>query len=245
MGSPQANPHAGHPMHDSELRTRLAERLLAVDHRVGDACRRGGRRRDEVTLVAVTKTVGVEVAAIVAELGVANLGEGRPQELWRKAELISGAMWHLVGHLQRNKIDKTVPLLTLLHSVDSPRLAEALSEFGAARNEPVPILLEVNCSREGQKHGFAPDSLVPFAETLVKLDGVRVEGLMTMAAYGGPPEASRPAFAELRELRDQLRAATGLPLTQLSMGMSGDFEVGVEEGATLVRVGTTLFEGLT
>ena len=231
-------------MHDSDLRTALAQRLLALDARVGDACRRAGRRRDEVTLVAVTKTASAEAAAIVAELGVADLGEGRPQELWRKAELIRGAAWHLVGHLQRNKIDKTVPLLTLLHSADSPRLLAALSDFGIAHDRPVPVLIEVNCSREDRKGGFAPESLRTYAGELMTLRGLRVEGLMTMAAYGGPPAASRPAFAELRTLRDQLRAATGLPLPHLSMGMSGDFEVGVEEGATFVRVGTTLFEGL-
>ncbi len=231
-------------MTDSELRCLLVDRLLDVDRRIAAACDRAGRRRDEVTTVAVTKSVSPEVAAVVAELGVADLGEGRPQALWDKAAAVTGARWHLVGHLQRNKLDRTLPLLTLLHSADSLRLLEAVSAFGTARGEPVPVLLQVNASREEQKHGFDPADVPGLADVLGKLRGVRVDGLMTMAKYDSDSEASRPAFRELRGLRDTLRAATGLPLPHLSMGMSGDFEVAVEEGATLVRVGTTLFEVL-
>lgn len=231
-------------MDDSELRCLLVDRLLDVDRRIAAACDRAGRHRDEVTTVAVTKTVSPEVAAVVAELGVADLGEGRPQALWDKAAAVTGARWHLVGHLQRNKLDRTLPLLTLLHSADSLRLLEAVSAFGVARGEPVPVLLQVNASREEQKRGFAPAEVPALADSLGMLPGVLIEGLMTMAKADPDPATSRPAFAELRELRDKLRAATGLPLPHLSMGMSGDFEVAVEEGATLIRVGTTLFEGL-
>ncbi|MBN9523022.1 YggS family pyridoxal phosphate-dependent enzyme [bacterium] len=220
-----------------DLRPVLADRLA-------DAARRAGRDPNDITLVAVTKTVTPAVAAVVAGLGTLDLGESRPQELWKKAAAVPTARWHLIGHLQRNKLDRTVPLVSLAHSVDSERLLDALDAFGRARGTPVPVLLEVNCSREAAKGGLRPEDVPALGDTLASRAGVAVRGLMTMAAYSDDPETARPAFAELRRLRDRLRAATGLPLPDLSMGMSGDFEVGVEEGATLVRVGSTLFEGL-
>jgi pyridoxal phosphate enzyme (YggS family) len=227
-----------------DTRAVLAERLAAGRARIAEACRRAGRDPAGVTLVAVTKTTTPEVAALAIELGVNDLGESRPQELWKKAAAVPAARWHLIGHLQRNKIDRTVPLVTLIHSVDSERLLEALAAFGAKRGTPVPVLLEVNCSREAAKGGFAPEALPAVGDRLASLPGVAVRGLMTMAAYSENPEDARPTFAELRRLRYDLRTRTGLELRELSMGMSGDFEVAVEEGATLVRVGTTLFEGL-
>jgi pyridoxal phosphate enzyme (YggS family) len=227
-----------------DTRTILAERLTAIRTRIADACRRAGRDPAGVTLVAVTKTVSPEVAAVAHELGMIDLGESRPQELWKKAAAVPAARWHLIGHLQRNKIDRTVPLVALVHSVDSERVLEALAAFGAKRGAPVPVLLEVNCSREAAKGGFSPEALPALSDRLASLTGVSVRGLMTMAAYSDDPEDARPTFAELRRLRDEFRTRTGLELPELSMGMSGDFEVAVEEGATLVRVGTTLFEGL-
>ena len=227
-----------------DVRATLSERIVSVRGRIADACRRAGRSPASVTLVAVTKTVSVEVAAIAGEAGVIDLGENRPQELWKKAAALPAARFHLIGHLQRNKIDRTIPLTTLVHSVDSERLLLALDAFGRSRNAPVPVLLEVNCSREANKGEFSPDELLALSDTALSLAGVSVQGLMTMAAFHVDPELCRPAFAELRELRDRLRTSTGLSLPHLSMGMSNDFEVAVEEGATLVRVGTTLFEGL-
>jgi PLP dependent protein len=231
-------------MTDDELRAVLAGRVAEVNGRIAAACARVGRPAGDVTLVAVSKSVSMRVAAVLPALGVNDLGESRPQELWKKASAIPDARWHLIGHLQRNKIDKTVPLCSWLHSVDSERLLAALNEFGLKRRQPVPVLLEVNCSREEAKGGFPPDAVTALADSLVSLPGLRVGGLMTMAAYSDSPEAARPTFAELRAIRDALRDRTGLPLPHLSMGMSGDFEVAVEEGATLVRVGSTLFEGL-
>jgi PLP dependent protein len=228
----------------AELTARLAERLMAVELRVVEARRRAGRPLDVVTLVAVTKTVSPRVAAAFRELGVSDLGESRPQELWKKAESVPTARWHLIGHLQRNKIEKTVPLVTLIHSVDSLRLLEALDEFGRAQGTPVSALLEVNCSREEAKGGFRPEEIPALGEKLASLRGLQVEGLMTMAAYHEDPQQSRPTFSELRELRDQLYHDSGLWLPHLSMGMSNDFEVAVEEGATIVRIGSTLFAGL-
>lgn len=227
-----------------DARTKLQERLAAVRGRIEKACRRVGRDASAVTLVAVTKTVTAEVAALAAELGMLDLAENRPQELWKKAAAAPQARWHLIGHLQRNKIERTVPLAALIHSVDSERLLDALDAFGRKRGAPVPVLLEVNCSREAAKGGFLPEALPALGDKLVSLAGVSIRGLMTMAAYSDNPESARPAFAELRRLRDDLRTRTGFEMPHLSMGMSGDFEVAIEEGATIVRIGTTLFENL-
>jgi len=232
---------------ETPLRDALAQRLAAVEARIDAACRRAGRQRAEVTLVAVTKTVSPAVAALLPPLGVVNLGESRPQELWHKAaEIPPPVQWHLIGHLQRNKIERTVPLVHLIHSVDSVRLLEALEQEGAKRNQRISVLLEVNLSHEPNKHGFEQAAVPGLAERIADLKQVNVTGLMTMAAWEEDPEGCRPTFADLRLLRDRLRAKLGPshPLNQLSMGMTNDFEVAVEEGATLVRIGTALFEGL-
>jgi pyridoxal phosphate enzyme (YggS family) len=224
----------------------LAANLARIENRLRAACTRAGRHRGEVTLVAVTKTVGAEMAALLPELGVLDLGESRPQELWRKAELLPRTIrWHLIGHLQRNKVERTLPVVHRIHSVDSVRLLAALEQTPSPR--PLEVFLEVNCSGEVSKHGFAPDEVSDLAGELEKLQRVRVVGLMTMAAPEDDPEQCRPAFVQLRGLRDELRRAVGErhPLNELSMGMSNDFEVAIEEGATCVRLGTVLFEGLS
>jgi pyridoxal phosphate enzyme (YggS family) len=228
-----------------QVRTTLAARLAAVEGRLAAACRRAGRPRSGVTLVAVTKTVGPEVAALLPSLGVLDLGESRPQELWRKAAAVPPpARWHLVGHLQRNKVGRTLPLVARIHSVDSVRLLRELEAEAGRQGRDVDVLLEVNASGEAAKHGFAPDELPSLAPIISELRHVRVEGLMTMAAYEENPERTRPTFARLRALRDRLAAEASRPLPHLSMGMTNDFELAVEEGATLVRLGTVLFEGL-
>jgi pyridoxal phosphate enzyme (YggS family) len=225
------------------LRDILAGNLARIEDRLRAACVRAGRDRREVTLVAVTKTVAVEVAALLPELGLLDLGENRPQELWRKAGLLPTAVrWHLIGHLQRNKIERTLPLVHRIHSVDSLRLLASLEQ----QRQALAVFLEFNCSGESSKHGFMPDQVRGLAEELVRLEHVRVVGLMTMAAPEDDPERCRPAFVRLRSLRDELRRAVGdsHPLNELSMGMSNDFEVAVEEGATSVRLGTVLFDGV-
>jgi pyridoxal phosphate enzyme (YggS family) len=224
----------------------LHERLQAVDERIRAACARAGRRRDEVTLVAETKKVSVEVAALLPELGQVHLGENRPQELWRKAAALpAGINWHLIGHLQRNKIARTLPLVRLIHSVDSVRLLAALEEEAGPRPGGVDVLLEVNASGESSKHGFAPDELPGLAAIIAGLKFVHIRGLMTMAAFEDDPERTRPTFVALRAWRDRLQAELGEArrLEHLSMGMTNDFEIAIEEGSTLVRVGTALFDG--
>jgi pyridoxal phosphate enzyme (YggS family) len=230
----------------ADSRSLIAERLAAMEDRLSAACRRAGRSRDDVTLVAVTKTVSVEVASLLPGLGVHDLGESRPQELWRKAAVVPLVRWHLIGHLQRNKIERTLPLVSRLHSVDSLRLLRALETAAETLADPkqLPALLEINVSQEASKHGFVPEEVDDLAAALAVLKYVRVDGLMTMAAYEDDPEKTRPTFRALRELRDRLSAAVRRPLPHLSMGMSNDFEIAVEEGATMVRLGTVLFEGI-
>jgi PLP dependent protein len=232
----------------ADLEATLRGRLDAVRERLRTACGRAGRSGADVTLVAVTKTVGVAMAEALPALGVIDLGENRPQELWRKAAALPQTVrWHLIGHLQRNKIERTLPLVGLIHSVDSLRLLRALDEAAAKGPTAPEVLLEINASREANKHGFTPEEVPGLAAELRALRHLRVAGLMTMAAYEEEPERCRPTFALVRNLRDQLRRELGSPdaLPELSMGMSNDFEVAVEEGATLVRLGSVLFEGLT
>jgi pyridoxal phosphate enzyme (YggS family) len=235
-------------MNQGELVKRLQARLQALEDRIGAACRRSGRPRQAVRLVAVTKTISATIAALLPELGVLDLGENRPQELWHKAGAISREVrWHLIGHLQRNKVERTLPLVSMIHSVDSERLLEALEHEAAKRGQAVAVLLEVNASREANKHGFAPDELAGLTPRIQALHHLQVQGLMTMAALEESPEASRPTFRLLRQLRDRLRPELPPPhrLEHLSMGMTNDFEIAIEEGATLVRIGSALFEGLT
>lgn len=230
------------------MSTALRERLDQVESRLARACARAGRQRDDVLLLAVTKMIPDAVLAALPELGLHHLGENRPQELWRKAELLathSAVRWHLIGHLQRNKIERTLPLVELIHSVDSLRLLDTLEAAAQKQSRTVSILLEFNTSRETAKQGFSPDDLPALVEPLRRLRHVQVRGLMTMAALDEDPENCRPCFALLRSLRDQLRPL--LPahrVEHLSMGMSNDFEVAVAEGATIVRLGSVLFSGL-
>lgn len=231
-----------------DLSRRLAENLSRVRGRMAEAALRSGRTADAVTLVAVTKYVDAETARALVAAGCRDLGESRPQELWHKAEALAEAAvrWHLVGHLQRNKVARTLPLAVLLHSGDSVRLLESIDVEASRLGRTVPLLLEVNVSGDAAKHGFRPDEVERLAEQLVRLTHVEVRGLMAMAGREGDLAAARRDFAALRCLRDRLQTVwpERLRLAELSMGMSGDFEAAIEEGATIVRVGSALFEGL-
>lgn len=224
---------------------RIADNVAAVRQRIDDAAQRSGRRATDVTLVAVTKYVDLEQTLAVAEAGCLDLGESRPQDLWRKADSLGlpGIRWHLIGHLQRNKVSRTVPLVSLIHSADSLRLLEALD---AAAETPLAVLLEVNTSGDAAKHGFKPQEVEPLWPSLESLRNVQVRGLMGMAGLEGDLDAARRDFTGLRHLRDRLREAwpAQASLEVLSMGMSGDYEVAIEEGATIVRIGSALFDGL-
>jgi pyridoxal phosphate enzyme (YggS family) len=233
----------------SVARERIRERWRGVVERVEKACRRAQRDPREVTIIAVTKTVSSETAALLPDLGIVELGESRPQELWRKAERLPPTVrWHLIGHLQRNKVERTVRLRPVVHSVDSLQLLEALAVVAAQLpGDPLRVFLEVNVSGERQKHGFRLEELAGARDLVVRLNSGRlvVVGLMTMAPLSDDPERARPIFAALHALRDDWK---DLPpphrVEHLSMGMSQDFEVAVEEGATYLRLGSVLFEGL-
>ena len=231
-----------------DVSRRIADNLAAVRDRIAAAAARSGRTASAVTLVAVTKYAPFECLGPLAEAGCIDLGESRPQQLWQRVELWGErpVRWHMIGHLQRNKARRTAELATLIHSVDTPQLLRTLDQIGAEQSRRIAVLLEVNVSGEAAKHGFAPDDLRPLMATLPEFANLDVRGLMAMAALEGGPAEARRDFIRLRELRDRLAAQTpgGLQLPELSMGMSGDFEAAIEEGATLVRVGSALFEGV-
>ena len=226
--------------------TRIEQNLADLRGRIAVAAARAGRAAEEITLVGVTKYVGAEDARALVEAGCGELGESRPQVLWEKAESLTGcgARWHLIGHLQRNKVRRTLPVVSMIQSVDSRRLIEALDAEASAANRRVRMLLEVNVSGDSSKHGFPPGEMPAVVRSLAGLAGVEVRGLMTMAGRTTGAEGARRDFAALRELRDRLRplCPDGVVLDELSMGMSGDFETAIEEGATIVRVGSALFE---
>jgi len=227
---------------------RIANNVAAVKQRIAEAAKRSGRDTADVCLVAVTKYVDTETTRAIFLAGCQDLGESRPQQLWSKAEALAGieARWHMVGHLQRNKVARTLPLVSLLHSMDSLRLARELEREAAKLDRTINVLLEVNISGDTAKHGFSPDDVEPALPELAQLAHVRVQGLMTMAHREGGVDVARADFAALRDLRDRLSnvCPQNVSLAQLSMGMSGDFEAAIAEGATIVRVGSVLFEGI-
>ncbi|HEU6449963.1 MAG TPA: YggS family pyridoxal phosphate-dependent enzyme [Gemmatimonadaceae bacterium] len=217
----------------------LPARVAEVRERIAAAAERGGHSQ-RVTIVAVTKTHGPEAVRAAWDAGIADVGENRVQEATSKMhEIDLPVRWHLIGHLQRNKV-KSLEGFSLVHSIDSARLANAVSDFGAARGTPVDALVQVNVVGEESKGGFSLAELPAEAERFHERAGVRVLGVMTMAPLDADEATLRRVFAGARAARELLREA-GLAATELSMGMSNDYEVAVEEGATMVRLGTILF----
>ncbi len=218
----------------------LADRVVAIRASIDAAARRGGHGQ-AVRIVAVTKTYGPEAVDAAFGAGLTDVGENRVQEALDKMGQVSAVVrWHLIGHLQRNKA-RHVDRFDLVHSVDSLRLAEAIHEVGVKRARPVPVLLQVNVSGEGSKGGFSPGELQRAVEAVGTLDGITVSGIMTMAPLEAPESVLRAVFGGARECLRVLRDAGISSATELSMGMSGDYEIAVEEGATMIRLGTILF----
>ncbi|MFH1844348.1 MAG: YggS family pyridoxal phosphate-dependent enzyme [bacterium] len=230
----------------------IAGFLARVEERIADTCVSCGRARDEVTLVAVSKRIPLPLVVAACAAGQRDFGENRIQDaIPRQTEiepLLAAAglpadvvRWHFIGHLQRNKASKAVGAFSLLHAVDSLRLVTSLAALAAERQQPQPWLLEVNLTRESQKHGIASESALELLAAAAEQPLLEPAGLMTMARYGADEAELRKTFAALRRLSETLRTATGLSLPHLSMGMSNDFPQAIAEGATLIRIGTAIF----
>jgi PLP dependent protein len=220
----------------------LAANLLSIRSRIDAACARAGRDPSEVTLIGVTKKHPAETISAAFEAGIVDVGENYVQELVEKHGAVNAAVrWHFIGHLQRNKVRQIAGFVHIIHGVDSERLAIEIGRQAILSGRTIPILLQVNTSGEPSKFGVAPSDAVTLARALASVEGIELVGMMTLAAFLDDPELTRPMFRLLRTLRDDARSATGLPLPHLSMGMTADFEVAIEEGATFVRIGTALF----
>ncbi len=231
----------------------LATNVAKVRARIAAAADRGGRRADDVLLVAVTKTVDAARVREAVALGLRVFGENRVQEARDKVPAVPGVSWHLIGSLQRNKAKEAVRLFDVIESVDSEGLAEELDRRAVAqgaghdvtragqKERAVDVLIQVNVAREPQKHGASPEETAAVVRRTAALPGLRLRGLMTIAPAASDPDQVRPVFRGLRELRNHIQHLTGIALPELSMGMSDDFEVAVEEGATMVRVGRAIF----
>jgi pyridoxal phosphate enzyme (YggS family) len=221
----------------------LQERIALVQRRIAKACARSGRPIEDVNTIAVTKYVSVEAAQEVIAKGYIRIGENRWQDAKAKWEVIGNeAEWHFIGHLQTNKVKEVVGRFPYVHSLDRLSLAEELSRKASAAGLEVKCFIQLNISGEETKDGLAPEQLIPFAERIRTMPGIRIVGLMTMAPYEADPESTRPVFRGLREWRDRLNASNVLPdkVPHLSMGMSNDFEIAIEEGATWIRLGSIL-----
>ena len=220
----------------------MADNLDAIQQRIRAACGRAGRAAASVTLVAVAKTQPAEVVNELAALGQVLFGENKIQEARAKIPLCSGKLrWHFIGHLQSNKCRDAVELFEMIESVDSLALAQEINKRAEAAAKRMPILLEVNVAGEASKFGYQPERLLAELEQLNALPRLEVHGLMAIPPFTPVPEKARPYFQKLRELKARAESVLGAPLPHLSMGMSGDFEVAIEEGATIVRVGAALF----
>ncbi len=244
------------------MRSKLTENWKRIEQRIADACARANRKPSSVTLVAVTKAASLEVIQTLVEIGLADLGENRVQELIKRAAMLQELMsrrernpssppqstprWHMIGHLQRNKVRDVLPWVTLVHSVDSLRLAEEIDAEAAKLGRRIPILLEVNPSPEASKFGVAVAATTHLAEQINSLRHIELRGLMAMAPLIDDESIIRHSFGRVRELFDEIvgERICGPNFKELSLGMSNDFEYGIEAGATFVRIGSALLEGI-
>lgn len=221
----------------------LVKNVAMVQERIAAAARRSGRQPEDVTLVAVTKTIPLELIREAIKAGLHDLGENRVQELLSKQPFVTNVNWHLIGHLQRNKVRQVWDKVTLIHSVDSMRLARELDKRAVLAGSRVDILIEVNVAGEESKFGVDPWAVIPMLKEMTGFEGIYVCGLMTIAPLVEDAEEARPVFRRLAALRQEIEALhlPGVDMRYLSMGMTNDFEVAIEEGANLVRIGTAIF----
>ncbi len=222
----------------------IAQNLGRVRERIASACARAGRRPDEITIIAVSKTFPPDAIRAAHDAGLRHFGENRVQEFEAKREQVKDfvdSIWHFIGHLQSNKVHRAVHLFDRIDSVDSIHLAEKLDSAALAADKRMPFLIEVRLVRESTKTGVTVEELPALVSAVKRLPCLELRGLMTIPPYFDDPEAARPHFRKLRELRDRVRQRLSASLPVLSMGMSHDFEVAIEEGATEIRIGTALF----
>lgn len=220
----------------------IQDRLDQIQQRMARACERSGRRADEVSLLGVSKFHEPDTIAALARAGLRCFGESRVQEARHKIPLCPGNLeWHLIGHLQSNKCRDAVGLFQMIQSVDRMDIAAELQRHAEKQARTVPVLLEVNVAGESSKFGWSPEALLENLDALCALTRLEIHGLMTIAPYATDPEKVRPVFRRLRDCQQRCEEKMGVPLPVLSMGMSGDYEVAIEEGSTLVRIGTALF----
>ena len=222
----------------------LAPEIQNIRARIAKASTRAGRRPEEVTLVAVSKTVGADKIKEAIAAGVENIGENRVQEAWQKFQAIGrGVKWHMIGHLQTNKVKRALQFVDMIQSVDSLHLAAEIQRQAEKLDRAVDVLVQVNTSGEDTKFGFAPEETVAAVEEIAAFPRLRVKGLMTIGAFLPDPEEVRPCFRRLRELKEKIagRNLPGVEMQTLSMGMTDDFEVAIEEGSTMVRIGRSIF----
>ncbi len=220
----------------------IATNLEKVEARIIAACEKAGRARKEVCLLVVSKSWPAETVFQAVDAGATVFGENKVQEAIAKAPLLPDRIvWHLIGNLQKNKVRKALPVFNTIHSLDSLDLAQQMNRIAAELGLYPNVYLQINLAAEASKFGFNPDALRAELETLLALDRLQIQGLMIIPPFDPDPEVVRPAFRQLREFRDELAAESGVPLTGLSMGMSHDFEVAIEEGSTIIRVGTAIF----
>ncbi len=222
----------------------LRENILTVQENIEKSLDRVGRKKDEVTLIAVTKTVDIETVQEALDLGIENVGENRVQELERKYEKIGDdATWHMIGHLQSNKVKYILDKVSLVHSLDRKSLAKELNKRAKGADKIIEALIQVNVAEEESKFGLKVEEVIPFIESIIPMENIKIKGLMTIAPYSENPEEVRYVFRDLRKLRDTIEDKNykDVEMKYLSMGMTNDYEIAIEEGSNMVRIGTALF----
>ena len=222
----------------------VTENLKKVEEKITEACQRAGRDRSEVTLIAVSKTKPESMVEEAYFAGQRDFGENKVQEICRKTEVLPADIhWHMIGHLQRNKVRQVIDKACMIHSVDSLRLAETISQEAVKHELTMPILIEVNVAQEESKFGVTSEETIALVEEIAKLPGLSIKGLMTIAPYVEDPEQNRPIFRKLKQLSVDIanKNINNVTMSVLSMGMTNDYVVAIEEGATMVRVGTGIF----
>ncbi|MAI32951.1 MAG: YggS family pyridoxal phosphate enzyme [Planctomycetaceae bacterium TMED240] len=233
-------------MTEQETQQRIVHNWQSVQQQVRETALACGRDPNAIRIIGVTKYVDEQLTRALISAGCRDLGESRPQLMWQKSEAmqdVTPLSWHMIGHLQRNKVRRLLRCEPTIHSIDSERVLSAIAEEATQQGICINVLLEVNISGDEAKTGFVTDAVEPILEAQQQ-PGIQIRGLMAMAGWGTDPTTARRQFEKTRELRDQLQIATGRPLPELSMGMSGDFQAAIKEGATMVRIGSSLFDGV-